>query len=74
MSSPKCLQCHNSDRTFRIERKSVRPKGVGEATTHNQHLLEQIPVTETERKALAGDQAALKQLIEATPTHGSSTV
>ena len=33
-----------------------------EANIHNQRLLEQIPMTDTERKALAGDQAALERL------------
>jgi hypothetical protein len=35
-----------------------------EADEHNQELLEQIPMTEAERKALAGDQAALGQLVK----------
>jgi hypothetical protein len=34
-----------------------------EANAHNQRLLEQIPMTETERKALAGDQIALEQIV-----------
>ena len=33
---------------------------------HNQRLLEEIPMTETERKALTGDQAALEQLANAS--------
>jgi hypothetical protein len=34
-----------------------------EADAHSLKLLEQIPVTETERKALEGDRAALRKLI-----------
>jgi|SRR6185437_10198243 len=34
-----------------------------EADAHNLKLLEQIPVTETERKALEGDRKALQKLI-----------
>lgn len=34
-----------------------------EADTHNLKLLEQIPITETERKALEGDRKALQKLI-----------
>jgi integrase len=35
-----------------------------EANAHNQRLLEQIPVTETERQALEGDQKALTKLVQ----------
>ena len=35
-----------------------------EANAHNQRLLEQIPVTETERQALEGDQKALNKLVQ----------
>lgn len=38
-----------------------------EADAHNLKLLEQIPVTETERKALEGDRKALRKLIDAAP-------
>jgi len=34
-----------------------------EADAHNLKRLEQIPVTETERKALEGDRKALQKLI-----------
>lgn len=34
-----------------------------EANAHNLKLLEQIPVSETERKALEGDHKALQKLI-----------
>jgi hypothetical protein len=37
-----------------------------EANVHNQRLMEQILMTETERKALAGDQAALDKLTTIT--------
>lgn len=65
------MACQRCD--FYVPGDSTRAQAL-EANTHNQRLLEQIPVTETERKALAGDQAALKQLIEAGPTLGSGTV
>lgn len=56
---------------FYVPGGSTRAQAL-EANTHNQRLLEQIPVTETERKALAGDQVALRQVIEASPALGSS--
>ncbi len=65
------MACQRCD--FYVPGDSTRAQAL-EANTHNQRLLEQIPVTETERKALAGDQAALKQLIEASPTPGSCAV
>jgi hypothetical protein len=37
-----------------------------EADAHNLKLLEQIPVTETERQALEGDRKALQKLIGAS--------
>jgi hypothetical protein len=40
-----------------------RPKR-SKQNEHNQRLLEQIPMTETERKALTGDQAALEHLVK----------
>jgi hypothetical protein len=49
---------------FYVPGDSTRAQAL-EASTHNQRLLEQIPVTETERKALAGDQLALQQLLGA---------
>ena len=61
------MACQRCD--FYVPGDSTRAQAL-EANTHNQRLLEQIPVTETERKALAGDQAALKQLIEAGATLG----
>ena len=59
------MACQRCD--FYVPGDSTRAQAL-EANTHNQRLLEQIPVTETERKALGGDQAALKLLIEASPT------
>ena len=58
------MACQRCD--FYVPGDSTRAQAL-EANTHNQRLLEQIPVTETERKALAGDQAALRLLIEADP-------
>ena len=65
------MACQRCD--FYVPGDSTRAQAL-EANTHNQRLLEQIPVTETERKALAGDQAALKQLLEASPAFASSVV
>jgi hypothetical protein len=48
-------------RDFYLPGKSARAQAL-EASTHNQRLLEQIPMAETERKALIGDQTALEQL------------
>jgi len=59
------MACQRCD--FYVPGNSTRAQAL-EANTHNQRLLEQIPVTETERKALEGDQTALQQLIEASPT------
>ena len=59
------MACQRCD--FYVPGDSTRAQAL-EANTHNQRLMEQIPITETERKALAGDQAALQQLIEASPT------
>lgn len=59
------MACQRCD--FYVPGDSTRAQAL-EANLHNQRLLEQIPVTETERKALAGDQAALRQLIEASQT------
>lgn len=56
------MACQRCD--FYVPGDSTRAQAL-EANAHNQRLLEQIPVTETERKALAGDQAALQQLISA---------
>ena len=61
------MACQRCD--FYVPGDSTRAQAL-EANTNNQRLLEQIPVTETERKALAGDQAALKQLIEVGATLG----
>lgn len=63
------MACQRCD--FYVPGDSTRAQAL-EANAHNQRLLEQIPVTETERKALAGDQVALRQLIEASPAPGSS--
>ena len=65
------MACQRCD--FYVPGDSTRAQAL-EANTHNQRLLEQIPVTETERKALAGDQAALMQLIQGSPTPGSCAV
>jgi hypothetical protein len=46
---------------FYVPGDSARAQAL-EASTDNLRLLEQIPMTETERKALTGDQAALEQL------------
>ncbi|MEA2539460.1 MAG: hypothetical protein QOH35_826, partial [Acidobacteriaceae bacterium] len=59
------MACQRCD--FYVPGDSTRAQAP-EANTHNQRLMEQIPITETERKALAGDQAALQRLIEASPT------
>jgi integrase len=59
------MACQRCD--FYVPGDSTRAQAL-EANTHNQRLMEQIPITETERKALAGDQAALQRLIEASPT------
>jgi len=56
------MACQRCD--FYVPGDSTRAQAL-EASTHNQRLLEQIPVTETERKALAGDQLALQQLLGA---------
>jgi integrase len=56
------MACQRCD--FYVPGNSTKAQAL-EASTHNQHLLEQIPMTETERKALAGDQEALKRLSEA---------
>jgi integrase len=64
------MACQRCD--FYVPGDSTRAQAL-EANTHNQRLLEQIPVTEAERKALAGDRAALKQLIEAGQTFGPGT-
>ncbi len=53
------MSCQRCD--FYVPGDSARAQAL-EANTHNQRLLEQIPMTETERKALAGDQAALERL------------
>ncbi len=58
---------HQPARVDAVDGSCRHPNQALEANTHNQRLLEQIPVTETERKALAGDQAALRLLIEANP-------
>ncbi len=63
------MACQRCD--FYVPGDTARAQAL-EANTHNQRLLEQIPVTETKRKALAGDQVALRQLIEASPALGSS--
>jgi hypothetical protein len=53
------MACQRCD--FYVPGDSARAQAL-EANTHNQRLLEQIPMTETERKALTGDQVALEQL------------
>jgi hypothetical protein len=53
------MACQRCD--FYVPGDSARAQAL-EANTHNQRLLEQIPMTEIERKALTGDQAALEQL------------
>jgi len=53
------MACQRCD--FYVPGDSARAQAL-EASTHNQRLLEQIPMTKTERKALTGDQAALEQL------------
>jgi integrase len=53
------MACQRCD--FYVPGDSARAQAL-EANAHNQRLLEQIPMTETERKALAGDQAALERL------------
>jgi hypothetical protein len=58
------MACQRCD--FYAPGDSARAPAHG-ANIHNQRLLEQIPMTETERKALTGDQVALEQL-----TKGSS--
>lgn len=52
-----CQRCE-----FYVPGDSARAQAL-EADAHNLKLLEEIPVTETERKALEGDRKALKKLI-----------
>jgi hypothetical protein len=56
------MACQRCD--FYVPGNSTKAQAL-EANTHNQRLLEQIPMTETERKALTGDQAALEHLVKA---------
>jgi hypothetical protein len=57
------MACQRCD--FYVPGESGRAQAL-EASDHNQHLMEQIPMTETERKALAADQAALDKLTTIT--------
>jgi integrase len=52
-----CQRCE-----FYVPGESAKAQSL-EADTHNLRLLEQIPVTDTERKALEGDHKALQKLI-----------
>ena len=52
-----CQRCE-----FYVPGDSAKAQAL-EADAHNLKLLEQIPVTETERKALEGDRKALQKLI-----------
>jgi hypothetical protein len=52
-----CQRCE-----FYVPSDSTKAQAL-EADTHNLKLLEQIPMTETERKALEGDRKALQKLI-----------
>jgi len=52
-----CQRCK-----FYVPSDSARAPAL-EADAHNLKLLEQIPVTETERQALEGDRKALQKLI-----------
>lgn len=54
-----CQRCE-----FYLPGNSTKAQAL-EADAHNLKLLEQISVTETERKALEGDRKALKKLIVA---------
>jgi hypothetical protein len=54
-----CQRCE-----FYVPGSSAKAQAL-EADAHNLKLLEQIPVTDTERKALEGDRKALKKLIGA---------
>jgi hypothetical protein len=62
------MACQRCD--FYVPGESGRAQAL-EANAHNQRLMEQIPMTENERKALAGDQVALDKLITITslPEH-----
>jgi hypothetical protein len=62
------MACQRCD--FYVPRDSSKAQAL-EANAHNQRLLEQIPVTETERKALAGDRSALEELVKIASTDGS---
>jgi len=53
------MACQRCD--FYVPGDSGRAQAL-EANAHNQRLMEQIPMTETEQKALAGDRIALVQL------------
>jgi hypothetical protein len=55
------MACQRCD--FYVPGNSAKAQAL-EANAHNQSLLEQIPMTETERKALTGDQAALEHLVK----------
>jgi hypothetical protein len=57
------MACQRCD--FYVPGESGRAQAL-EANVHNQRLMEQIPMTETERKALAGDQTALERLTTIT--------
>jgi hypothetical protein len=61
--------CQRCD--FYVPRDSSKAQAL-EANAHNQRLLEQIPVTETERKALAGDRSALEELVKVASTDASA--
>jgi hypothetical protein len=62
------MACQRCD--FYVPRDSSKAQAL-EANAHNQRLLEQIPVTETERKALAGDRSALEELVKIASTDAS---
>jgi hypothetical protein len=53
-----CQRCE-----FYVPGDSAKAQAL-EADAHNLKLLEEIPVTDTERKALEGDRKALRKLIE----------
>jgi hypothetical protein len=55
------MACQRCD--FYVPGNSTKAQAL-EANEHNQKLLEQIPMTDTERKALTGDHAALEDLVK----------
>lgn len=56
-----CQRCE-----FYVPGDSAKAQAL-EADAHNMKLREQIPVTDTERKALEGDRKAFRKLIDAVP-------